>query len=238
MSERKSPHGVVIGVVGKAGSGKDTVARLIPNSKRFSFADPLKEFCGKLFGWSKEQLWGSSELRNAHDSRFPREHGPWVPKGLCDLGCCSGQCSCCGVRTHDQNLYRCFLTPRFALQTLGTEWGRNCSEDIWAQYGVRRAQEWFKDATSKPPFMSAGPVVAVFPDCRFVNEAKAIRDAGGQVWRIDRPGSGLAGAAGTHPSEMEQESPEMEELITCTIHNRTTLEDLEKRVQLALAGLL
>lgn len=176
---------MIIGIVGKAGAGKDTIAAMIPGARRFSFADPLKEFVAQVFDWDRDTLWGPSENRNKPD---PRYNG---------------------------------LTPRHALQTLGTEWGRGCYEDVWAQLGVRRAL--------------AHDGIAVFTDCRFINEAKAIRESGGQVWRIVRPGAGLTGAAGSHPSELEQESAEMQALITTTIQNVGTLDDLRNAVQLALA---
>jgi hypothetical protein len=176
---------MIIGIVGKSGSGKDTVAAMIPGARRFSFADPLKEFCAQVFGWDRETLWGSSELRNRPDPRYLRPDG--TP-----------------------------LTPRYALQTLGTDWGRNCCPDVWALAGVRRAQEWL--ATSSG--------VAVFSDCRFINEARAIREAGGQVWRVLRPGAGLRGEAGVHPSELEQDSQDMQELVSLTVNNTGTLEEL------------
>lgn len=110
-----------------------------------------------------------------------------------------------------------FLTPRYALQTLGTNWGRDCFPDVWADLGVRRA------------LASNAPLVAI-TDCRFVNEAKAVRAAGGEVWRIVRPGAGLSGAAGLHPSEAEQESPEFMALVTRTIVNDGLLIDLATQV--------
>ncbi len=109
------------------------------------------------------------------------------------------------------------LTARHALQTLGTEWGRSCFPDVWAALGVRRALAYMAE--------NPGHSV-VIPDCRFVNEARAVREAGGQVWRIVRPGAGLDGAAALHPSEMEQESPEFLALVTQTIKNTGSLMDL------------
>ncbi len=44
--------------------------------------------------------------------------------------------------------------------------------------------------------LPAGDVA--FSDCRFPNEAAAIRDRGGEMWRIDRPGTAPVNA---HPSE-------------------------------------
>lgn len=113
------------------------------------------------------------------------------------------------------------LTARHALQTLGTEWARACYENVWADLGVRRALE----------YLHAGPGrVVVITDCRFLNEARAVRSAGGEVWRVVRPGAGLAGAAGLHPSEAEQESPAFLEQVTRTITNDGTLADLAETV--------
>lgn len=66
-------------------------------------------------------------------------------------------------------------SPRWAMQTLGTEWGRNCmGEDFWVKAAMARYQR--------------GRVV--FDDCRFQNEAEAIKDAGGIIVTIQRPGTG------------------------------------------------
>lgn len=83
----------------------------------------------------------------------------------------------------------CGQTPRRAMQTIGTEWGRDLiGDDLWIR-------AWRASLDRVP----AG-VPVVVDDCRFPNEAKAVRDAGGLLIRIDRPGAG-AGAAG-HVSEM------------------------------------
>lgn len=79
-------------------------------------------------------------------------------------------------------------TPRHAMQTLGTEWGRDMiASDLW----IRAWQA----AVAKVP---AGQPIVV-DDCRFPNEADAVRAAGGALIRVVRPGAG-AGAAG-HSSE-------------------------------------
>lgn len=78
-------------------------------------------------------------------------------------------------------------TPRHAMQTLGTEWGRDLiTPDLW----IRAWQA----AVAKVP---AG-VPVVVDDLRFPNEVEAVRAAGGVIVRIDRPG---AGTASTHVSE-------------------------------------
>lgn len=175
----------LIALAGRAGCGKNTAAKLL-GGVEVSFADPLKKFCGEVFDFSREQLYGPSSERNRPD---PRWDG---------------------------------LTPRQALQTLGTEWGRACHPDVWARAGVRRA-------LAVLAAFPAGPVVIT--DCRFVNEARAVRAAGGVVWRIERRGGGLDGAAALHPSEIEQESPEFLELVNRTIQNDGSLDQLAHALQ-------
>lgn len=64
-------------------------------------------------------------------------------------------------------------TPRYAMQTLGTEWGRQLIHpDIWLNAWQKRVKGL------------GAPVVA--DDCRFLNEAKLIRQMGGKVWRVFR----------------------------------------------------
>lgn len=79
------------------------------------------------------------------------------------------------------------FTPREAMQKLGTEAMRGVfGEDFW----LRRFRLECGDTQR----------VAVC-DVRFPNEAQAVRDAGGRVVLISRPGAGLEGAAAAHPSE-------------------------------------
>lgn len=78
-------------------------------------------------------------------------------------------------------------TPRYAMQTLGTEWGRNCiGEDFWVHLWRYRVI----------PVLDAGGRVVV-DDCRFPNEAAAIRKLGGDIFKIE----GRGGIAGSHVSE-------------------------------------
>lgn len=62
------------------------------------------------------------------------------------------------------------VSPRKALQTLGTDWGRALYEDIWIDYGLRRARGSDK--------------LVVIPDGRFANEARKVREMGGKVVRL------------------------------------------------------
>lgn len=66
---------MIIGIAGRAGSGKDTVADLLVRDHRFvkiAFADPLKRICKKVFDFTDEQFWGPSSARNGPDKRYLR----------------------------------------------------------------------------------------------------------------------------------------------------------------------
>lgn len=72
----------------------------------------------------------------------------------------------------------CGKTPRQALQTLGTEWGRNSiGPELWVNaMRVRIGHA-----------VAAGLRV-VIDDCRFLNEARLVHELGGRVIALARPG--------------------------------------------------
>jgi hypothetical protein len=118
----------LLGLCGLAGSGKDTVAdRLVShhNYVKVSFADPLKRICKEVFEFSDEQLWGPSEKRNAADYRYPRTVKEYLDEKTGEP-----------IKVRED-----FLTPRFALQLLGTEWGRQCYQGVWVEYALRVARK-------------------------------------------------------------------------------------------------
>lgn len=82
-------------------------------------------------------------------------------------------------------------TPRYAMQTIGTEWGRDLiSPDIWVA-------AWRREVAR---LRAAGVRHIVVDDVRFVNEASAIWAEGGAIVRLMRPGAASASGAG-HASE-------------------------------------
>jgi hypothetical protein len=103
------------------------------------------------------------------------------------------------------------VSVRHMLQTLGTEYGRQCIHpDIWVRCWKGRAAR--HDAV-------------VADDVRFPNEAKMIKLLGGEMWRIDRPG---AATTFDHASEGSLNSyREFDRYIT----NDGTIEDLISKLQ-------
>ncbi len=69
----------VIGLLGKAGSGKTTAAQYLSTehgAKIVRFAGPLKEMAEEIFGFSDEQVYGPAASKEAIDPRYgfsPRE---------------------------------------------------------------------------------------------------------------------------------------------------------------------
>lgn len=98
---------------------------------------------------------------------------------------------------------------RRLLQVLGTEVGRQLlGDDVWVHLALRGLNPDDR---------------VVFTDVRFPNEAQAIKDLGGQVWRITRPGVLEHNA---HQSESALNEWDFDKYI----HNDGSLADLAWRV--------
>jgi hypothetical protein len=105
-------------------------------------------------------------------------------------------------------------TPRHAMQTLGTEWGR----------GFIHPDFWVESSFLKP--MATG-VHVIFDDVRFPNEAAAIQKRGGVVIRVFRPNQELHDS-GFHQSERQEFD------VDHVISNSGSVQDL--REQLSILG--
>jgi hypothetical protein len=111
----------IIGVVGRAGAGKDTVCNMAVDillkhgiaSRRIAVADPIKEICvqvfGKAFGIDPSAFWGSQEEKNAELEAIPG----W--------------------------------TGRKILQHVGTEGFRHIHEEVWSKLMYARSMELLEE---------------------------------------------------------------------------------------------
>jgi len=83
-------------------------------------------------------------------------------------------------------------TPRYILQTLGTDWGRNqINDQVWLLVASRKIET----------LRELGYSVCV-TDLRFDNEADLIREAGGTIWHVNRDNRiQVAAGAEKHASE-------------------------------------
>jgi hypothetical protein len=235
---------VIVGILGRAGAGKDTAADMLVKNLGFqkvALADPMKRFCREVFDFSEGQMWGPSEERNKPDPRYVR-----VRRGSTGV---FGE----EARVHVDPPEDVYLTPRHALQQLGTEWGRSCYRDVWVDLAIRTAEKiagggCIYDRKLGPRYFTFNAEFGseqmvktkrstVIPDVRFRNEVDALRAAGARLIRVVRRVSGLSGAAGRHVSETEQEEVSDAELDAVWV-NDGTLKALEKKVAQAAEGWL
>lgn len=194
---------MIIALNGYANSGKDTVADMLAMSSGFTkvaLADPLKRIAKEVYDFSVSQLWGPSAERNKPDKRYPRRH-TWH----------GNNCLCCGAHAdgpegEDGGFSPvCYLTPRYALQLLGTEWGRHCYENTWIDLALRVVrtlnkvyvvnEALFQYSQYSGLYTEGGVYVGgptsrdvVIPDTRYLNELNAVKEAGGKTVRIKRKG--------------------------------------------------
>lgn len=121
----------LIGVIGRAGAGKDTFAAGFPHHVNVKMAGPLKAMCAELF-----RVFDVDPIV----LECPRRKN----KPLAALG---GR------------------TPRYIMQTLGTEWGRETiSPDLWTDAFCAQVAKHDK---------------VICTDIRFHNEAELIKSLGG-----------------------------------------------------------
>lgn len=108
-------------------------------------------------------------------------------------------------------------SPRYLMQTLGTEWGRDLVvSDLWVQLLLRRVEA----------AQSVGHTYAVVPDVRFNGEALAIKEAGGVIWHVHREAP-MYSQDDTHRSEMGIDGT----YIDLSIANTGTRFDLFEKVR-------
>jgi hypothetical protein len=231
----------IYGISALAGSGKDSVADALESKgfQKVALADPMKRFCAEVFDWSPDLLWGASELRSTEDHRYLQRTRSTITEiedaRIFDV--------IDGQEDENKDYSKVFLTPRYALQTLGTEWGRDCYQDIWVDYAMRVAKRllengytrytaeqgiYTKPASMQLPVRRAGVVIT---DVRFKNEILALKERGGKIIRIKRPG--YEKPKWNHPSETEQmDIPD--KAFDYIFHNDGTLEDIPAKVQIMI----
>lgn len=175
---------MIIGISGKIGSGKDTLAEMLRDhfirKRSFEvrkFASKLKEMVAVLTGCSVSDL----ESQDFKSSELP---AIWKRYELMDFDKPKGiyfgsveefeSANLQNNSIHQYSLRESNLRYRDVLQLLGTEGVRRVIHpNAWinALMGEYRGQNW------------------IITDVRFPNEADAVRRMGGMVVRINRPGT-------------------------------------------------
>lgn len=176
----------LVGLIGKKRVGKDTFANVLVaefSFARVAFADPLKEMAMTIDPIIAER---------SHD-------GLWTPARLNPAVWVDGW-------EHVKDEY---LEARRFLQRLG-DGVRQFDPEFWVRAGMESADAWrcgFGDDGGTGT-VHARPVVIT--DVRYPNEANAIRDAGGILVRIVRPG---VDDGDTHASETALDDYDVDAII-------------------------
>jgi hypothetical protein len=188
---------MLIGLTGKAGSGKDTTYETIYSLFndvrpviRLAFADLLKRSAVSAFSDFPDWKGTAAEIKERGTVKIEVDGKPV-----------------------------CEISGREFLQRYGTEAHRHVfGEDFWV------------DAIFPPlepldfgPFIQS-PEIYVVTDVRYDNEAARIREYGGVIWLVERPGDDIEES--DHASELGID----EGLIDYLLPNDGSLDDLKDNI--------
>ena len=213
---------MIIGITGKAQSGKDTVCEIIKGLDVYHNNIPEKEqrdihkFVYN-FLYMRNTMW---LLQTNINSRWKKHMFAGKLK----------ECACIILNQQDgafeySNFKNSFtslslsnrdgepMTNREFLQYLGTEVGRNIDKDLWVKSLMSEYDNNYREIAG-----TAYKPLWIIPDVRFPNEAQAIRDRNGIIIKLKREGAG----AGNH----ESESYISEIIEDVEINNNDTIDEL------------
>lgn len=161
----------LIGIIGKAGAGKDTLGDYIKqnyNGVRYAFADPIKDITRKMFLFDEEQLYGNK--KEVIDERWgitPRQSFQVIGTNIMQLG----------IYGYMPNMLDKVPIHGF-----------------W----VYHFKLWYNDFISKPENKNK---LIVITDVRFPHEAEMLRELNALLIKIERPDLNTDNKMYEHSSE-------------------------------------
>jgi hypothetical protein len=215
---------MIIGLHGKARSGKDTFGEyLIEHLDRkhhrhfqhMSFATQLKQMCKDHFELSDDQLWERGKnIRETPDKRFPCPDRQGIPP------------YCLGNRDDGKGLEhmeeRKYWSPREIMQELGSFY-RKINYDYWVMaLAIESVRRGYKDV--------------IITDVRHVNECEYVKVNKGMLVKIVKPE-----AQDIHNMHHESEialDDRPDEYFDIIIDNSGTLDDLRKASENAASAII
>lgn len=177
---------MLVGITGAKGSGKDTFAETFTR-KNF--------FLVKMADTLKDMLRTLYRAADVDEETIERKIEGDLKEEPCEI--LGGS------------------TPRWAMQSLGTEWAKmvDPTHTLWSRIWEKRVAPLLLDGT---------PIVCT--DVRFHHEAEVVRRLGGHLLRIERSGQATGDA---HISETEMNEIQVDE----TVYNHTSVSALHRKAE-------
>lgn len=199
----------LIGIVGNAGSGKDTIADYIrnkvPNTYSIPFAAALKDGCARLFGIPESYFYDSAikEVRNNFWGVSPREIAQFV----------------------GSELFRDAIAPLVKKYAVNSFWVQRHAGFLSNILKMELGPDADGEATFAGDWKEGDNIL--IPDVRFQNEVDYIAANGGWIIDVIRPGAtGKVGLEKHQSEELDLWYQKVPLSNFYRIVNDGTLEDL------------
>lgn len=186
----------LIALCGAAGAGKDTVADMLP-ARKLAFADALYREVAEAWGVGQHVL-RCRETKESPTDRLMMLRCDDEHEDFLDFMAVRGETVLTDPRS-----------PRQILQ-----W--------WGDYRRAKMSDYFVAKMATELSITHEPVVIT--DVRFPNEAALVRQLGGQLWQIRRPGYEAGGTGHASDTDGSEFHPEV------VLENFGSLDDLRRTV--------
>lgn len=220
---------ILIGLHGRRGSGKDTAFGFIKewaegrnlSAVRRGFADKLKQSAAIALGFVGDPddaivLMDELKLFGEITTTIPNQSVMYTIEGRKFL------------QLYGTEAHRDIFGDEFWVDALLPMGNRDYPPEEWSRWKKNFTVSADKLPASMVQFGPQPADIAVVTDVRFENEARRIKDLGGQVWEIERD----TGTEDSHASEVQLPR----ELVDFTIPNNKSLEEFQSQVRAACVG--
>ena len=181
----------LLGLTGKAGSGKDTIADMLTNNRALMFGSSIQLLHKEKITWNKKRGFAPIAVK---------KFGPAYHLALADpLKLISSQVynlnydQVFGDKKEEKNWTG--KTNREVMQAVGHTF-RLIHQDTWTKLAEQNLQKLASKFEKVRAF--------IITDIRYDNEAEMVKRLGGQIWSVVRPSLSLdteSQAWRNHPSE-------------------------------------